>query len=146
MASPTAPHILPTDATQTKAWRALAEHYASLKDTKATLKNWFAEDPQRVQNLTFELDQFLIDLSKNLATQETLDLLCDLAEEVKLEERRDAMYAGEHINTTENRAVLHTALRRPASEAGTLIVDGQDVVADVLLRSSSLGRVEGRFW
>ncbi len=131
MASPTAPHILPTDATQTKAWRALAEHCASLKDTKATLKNWFAEDPQRVQNFTFELDQFLIDLSKNLATQETLDLLCDLAEEVKLEERRDAMYAGEHINTTENRAVLHTALRRPASEAGTLIVDGQDVVADV---------------
>ncbi|MDU2590689.1 MAG: glucose-6-phosphate isomerase, partial [Atopobium sp.] len=131
MASPTAPHILPTDATQTKAWRALAEHYASLKDTKATLKNWFAEDPQRVQNLTFELDQFLIDLSKNLATQETLDLLCDLAEEVKLEERRDAMYAGEHINTTENRAVLHTALRRPATEAGMLIVDGQDVVSDV---------------
>ena len=131
MASPTAPHILPTDATQTKAWRALAEHYASLKDTKATLKNWFAEDPQRVQNLTFELDQFLIDLSKNLATQETLDLLCDLAEEAKLEERRDAMYFGEHINTTEDRAVLHTALRRPASEAGTLIVDGQDVVSDV---------------
>ncbi|MBF0898783.1 MAG: glucose-6-phosphate isomerase [Atopobium sp.] len=131
MASPTAPHILPTDATQTKAWRALAEHYASLKDTKATLKNWFAEDPQRVQNFTFELDQFLIDLSKNLATQETLDLLCDLAKEVKLEERRDAMYAGMHINTTEDRAVLHTALRRPASEAGTLIVDGQDVVADV---------------
>lgn len=131
MASPTAPHILPTDATQTKAWRALAEHYASLKDTKATLKNWFAEDPQRVQNLTFELDQFHIDLSKNLATQETLNLLCDLAKEVKLEERRDAMYAGEHINTTENRAVLHTALRRPATEAGTLIVDGQDVVSDV---------------
>ena len=131
MASPTAPHILPTDATQTKAWRALAEHYASLKDTKATLKNWFAEDPQRVQNLTFELDQFLIDLSKNLATQETLDLLCDLAKEVKLEERRDAMYAGMHINTTEDRAVLHTALRRPAIEAGTLIVDGQDVVSDV---------------
>ena len=131
MASPTAPHILPTDATQTKAWRALAEHYASLKDTKATLKNWFAEDPQRVQNLTFELDQFHIDLSKNFATQETLDLLCDLAKEVKLEERRDAMYAGTHINTTEDRAVLHTALRRPASEAGTLIVDGQDVVADV---------------
>ena len=131
MASPTAPHILPTDATQTKAWRALAEHYASLKDTKAMLKNWFAEDPQRVQNLTFELDQFHIDLSKNFATQETLDLLCDLAKEVKLEERRDAMYAGTHINTTEDRAVLHTALRRPASEAGTLIVDGQDVVADV---------------
>ena len=131
MATPTAPHILPVDATQTKAWCALTNHYAKLKDTKATLKKWFAEDPQRVQNLTFKLDQFLIDLSKNLATQETLDLLCDLAQEVKLEERRDAMYAGEHINTTENRAVLHTALRRPASEAGTLIVDGQDVVADV---------------
>ena len=131
MASPTAPHILPTDATQTKAWRALAEHYASLKDTKATLKKWFAEDSQRAKNLTFELDQFHIDLSKNFATQETLDLLCDLAKEVKLEERRDAMYAGMHINTTEDRAVLHTALRRPASEAGTLIVDGQDAVADV---------------
>ena len=131
MASPTAPSILPTDATQTRAWQALTEHYTSLKDTKATLKKWFAEDPQRVQNLTFELDQFHIDLSKNLVTQETLDLLCDLAKEVKLEERRDAMYAGMHINTTEDRAVLHTALRRPASEAGTLIVDGQDVVADV---------------
>ena len=131
MASPTAPSILPTDATQTRAWQALTEHYTSLKDTKATLKKWFAEDPQRAKNLTFELDQFHIDLSKNLATQETLDLLCDLAKEVKLEERRDAMYAGMHINTTEDRAVLHTALRRPASEAGTLIVDGQDVVADV---------------
>jgi len=131
MALPTAPSILPTDATQTKAWQALTEHYANLKDTKATLKKWFAEDPQRAKNLTFELDQFHIDLSKNLATQETLDLLCDLAKEVKLEERRDAMYAGMHINTTEDRAVLHTALRRPASEAGTLIVDGQDVVADV---------------
>ena len=131
MASPTAPSILPTDATQTKAWQALTEHYANLKDTKATLKKWFAEDSQRAKNLTFELDQFHIDLSKNFATQETLDLLCDLAKEVKLEERRDAMYAGMHINTTEDRAVLHTALRRPASEAGTLIVDGQDVVADV---------------
>lgn len=131
MASPTAPSILPTDATQTRAWQALTEHYTSLKDTKATLKKWFAEDPQRAKNLTFELDQFHIDLSKNLATQETLDLLCDLAKEVKLEERRDAMYAGMHINTTEDRAVLHTALRRPATEAGTLIVDGQDVVADV---------------
>ena len=131
MASPTAPSILPTDATQTKAWQALTEHYTSLKDTKATLKKWFAEDSQRAKNLTFELDQFHIDLSKNFATQETLDLLCDLAKEVKLEERRDAMYAGTHINTTEDRAVLHTALRRPASEAGTLIVDGQDVVADV---------------
>ena len=131
MALPTAPSILPTDATQTKAWQALTEHYTSLKDTKATLKKWFAEDSQRAKNLTFELDQFHIDLSKNFATQETLDLLCDLAKEVKLEERRDAMYAGTHINTTEDRAVLHTALRRPASEAGTLIVDGQDVVADV---------------
>ena len=91
MASPTAPSILPTDATQTKAWQTLTEHYTSLKDTKATLKKWFAEDPQRAKNLTFELDQFHIDLSKNLATQETLDLLCDLAKEVKLEERRDAM-------------------------------------------------------
>ena len=65
------------------------------------------------------------DLSKNLVTDETVKLLCDLAREVKLEERRDAMFSGEHINTTEDRAVLHTALRRPASEKGQLIVDGQ---------------------
>ena len=131
MATPTAPNILPVDATQTEAWKSLEAHYATLQSSKASLREWFEQDPQRVQNMSFELDQFLIDLSKNLATQETLDLLCNLAKEVKLEERRDAMYAGEHINTTENRAVLHTALRRPATEAGTLIVDGQDVVADV---------------
>ena len=131
MATPTAPNILPVDATQTEAWKSLEAHYATLQSSKASLREWFEQDPQRVQNMSFELDQFLIDLSKNLATQETLDLLCSLAKEIKLEERRDAMYAGEHINTTEDRAVLHTALRRPASEAGTLIVDGQDVVADV---------------
>mgnify|MGYP002232217148 CR=1 FL=1 len=84
-----------------------------------------------MNKLSFDAGDLHFDLSKNLVTDETVKLLCDLAREVKLEERRDAMFSGEHINTTEDRAVLHTALRRPASEKGQLIVDGQDVVADV---------------
>ena len=68
---------------------------------------------------------------KNLMTDETVKLLCDLARATNVEERRDQMYAGVHINTTEDRAVLHTALRRPESEIGTIMVDGQDAVADV---------------
>ena len=71
------------------------------------------------------------DLSKNLIDDETVRLLCALGRAVGLEERRDAMYAGEHINTTEDRAVLHTALRRPVVDKGKVIVDGQDCVADV---------------
>ena len=84
-----------------------------------------------MNKLSFDAGDLHFDLSKNLVTDETVKLLCDLAREVKLEERRDAMFSGEHINTTEDRAVLHTALRRPASDKGQLIVDGQDVVADV---------------
>ena len=71
------------------------------------------------------------DLSKDLVTDETVKLLCDLARAVKVEERRDAMFSGEHINTTEDRAVLHTALRRPKDQIGKFVVDGQDTVADV---------------
>ena len=131
MANPSAPSTLPVDALKTHAWQELKKHYAELQRTHMDLRTWFNEDSHRVQDMSFELGQFYIDLSKNLATQKTLDLLCDLAQEIKLEEHRDAMYAGEHINTTEDRAVLHTALRRPASEEGSLIVDGQDVVSDV---------------
>ena len=120
----------PIDATTTPAWAALTEHYAEVSEN-FTLKEAFAADSERVSKLSFDVNDLHFDFSKNLVTDETVKLLCQLAREVKLEERRDAMYAGKHINTTEDRAVLHTALRRPASEKGQLIVDGQDCVADV---------------
>lgn len=121
----------PVDATTTPAWAALKSHREALSSSGFSLKKEFEADPDRVAKLSFDMDDLHFDLSKNLITEETLGLLCDLARAVGLEERRDAMYSGAHINTTEDRAVLHTALRRPASEKGTLIVDGQDCVADV---------------
>ena len=121
----------PVDATATSAWAALKAHHDELVNGGFSLKEAFASDPDRVAGLTFETSDLHFDLSKNLVDQRTLGLLCQLAREVGLEERRDAMFAGEHINTTEDRAVLHTALRRPESDAGTLVVDGQDCVADV---------------
>ena len=121
----------PIDATQTPAWAALKNHYDALQREGISLKSWFASDSARVEKLTFDVNDLRFDLSKNLVTDETVQLLCDLARAVNLEERRDQMYAGVHINTTEDRAVLHTALRRPVEEAGTIMVDGQDAVADV---------------
>ena len=121
----------PIDATSTAAWKALEAHQEKLEADGIDLKAWFAADADRVNKLSFDAGDLHFDLSKNLVTDETVKLLCDLAREVKLEERRNAMFSGEHINTTEDRAVLHTALRRPVTEKGQLIVDGQDVVADV---------------
>ena len=119
----------PVDATTTPAWAALKAHQEELAGG-FHLKDAFASDPDRVSKLSFDMDDLHFDLSKNLMDDKTVELLCDLGRAVGLEERRDAMYAGAHLNTTEDRAVLHTALRRPASEKGTLIVDGQDCVAD----------------
>ena len=121
----------PIDAVQTPEWKALKEHHDRLEEEGISLKDWFAADPDRVNKLSFEAGDLHFDLSKNLITDETVKLLSDLGRAVRVEERRDEMFSGVHINTTEDRAVLHTALRRPASEKGTLIVDGQDVVADV---------------
>ena len=121
----------PIDATKTPEWKALADHLEELRASDFSLKKEFASDPERVKKLSFDMDDLHFDLSKNLITDKTVELLTDLGRAVGLEERRDAMYAGEHINTTEDRAVLHTALRRPASDAGKLVVDGQDTVADV---------------
>ena len=121
----------PIDATKTPEWKALQEHYDHLKDVGISLKQWFASDPQRVDKLSFDTSDLHFDLSKNLVDDQTIKLLVGLAEAVHLEERRDAMYRGVHINTTEDRAVLHTALRRPTSDVGKYVVDGQDTVADV---------------
>ncbi|MDD6358642.1 MAG: glucose-6-phosphate isomerase [Parafannyhessea umbonata] len=121
----------PIDATQTPEWKALQDHFDSLQSKGISLKDWFAADSQRVQKLSFDLSDLHFDLSKNLVTDETVKLLVALGKAVGLEERRAAMFSGVHINTTEDRAVLHTALRRPASDVGKLIVDGQDCVKDV---------------
>ncbi len=121
----------PVDPTTCPAWKALAEHKQALVADGISLKDWFADDPERVGKLSFDVADLHFDLSKNLVKDETLGLLVQLGREVGVEERRNAMLAGEHINTTEDRAVLHTALRRQKNEAGSLIVDGQDCIADV---------------
>ncbi|MGV9802986.1 glucose-6-phosphate isomerase [Mycobacterium sp. NPDC003449] len=115
------------DITATPAWQALSEHHDDVGAKHLT--ELFAEDPSRGTELTLSVGDLYIDYSKHRLTRRTLELLVDLATAAGLEARRDAMFAGEHINTSEDRAVLHTALRLPAD--ASLTVDGQDVVADV---------------
>src|SRR5579863_3968884 len=110
-----------------KAWKALPAHYKTAKDLE--LKTLFAEDPQRGERMTVEGAGLFLDYSKNRVTDETLRLLLALAEESRLAERIEAMFTGEKINITENRAVLHTALRAPKD--ASILVDGQNVVPDV---------------
>ena len=116
-----------TPLRERKAWQALERHYAEISGTH--LRDLFAADPGRGERLTAAAVGIYLDYSKNRVTDETMRLLIELAEESGVAERRDAMFRGEHINVSENRAVLHTALRLPAT--ATLVVDGQDVVADV---------------
>ena len=116
-----------TPLRERKAWQALERHYAQISGLH--LRDIFAEDPTRGERLNAEAVGIYLDYSKNRITEETLGLLIDLAEESGVPQRRDAMFRGEHINVSEDRAVLHTALRLPAT--ASLTVDGQDVVADV---------------
>ena len=116
----------PVDPTRTRAWAELLE----LGDGfSPDLRAWFDDDPDRAARLSLDLADLRVDLSKNLVTDEIFAALVRLAEETGVAERYAAMIAGEHINTTEDRAVLHTALRRPAGTP--LNVDGQDIDADV---------------
>jgi glucose-6-phosphate isomerase len=116
----------PTDVTSTDAWAGLQK----LADGfEPDLRGWFAADPGRVKRLSFGAADLYVDLSKSLLDDDVLTGLLALAEQVGVTTRRDAMFAGRHINVTEDRAVLHTALRLP--EDAHLQVDGQDVVHDV---------------
>lgn len=115
------------DISSTRQWQALESHRASVTDTH--LRDLFDGDPARAADLGFSAGDLFVDLSKNLITTETLSLLTDLAREAGVPGRVQAMFAGEHINTSEDRAVLHTALRAPRTQS--LTVDGQDVVGDV---------------
>ena len=111
----------------TAAWQALAGHFTQVKAVQ--LRDLFAQDPDRAKRYALEVEGLFVDYSKNRITDETLKLLLDLAVQSGLQSRIEAMFTGEKINTTENRAVLHVALRAPRTESIT--VDGTDVVPEV---------------
>ena len=113
--------------TQRAAWKALVAHHDEIKNIH--LRSLFSDDPGRADRFTFDAVGLSLDYSKNRITEETQKLLLQLAEESGLRERRDAMFRGEKINITENRAVLHVALRAPKGEK--IVVDGEDVVPAV---------------
>jgi len=116
-----------TALTATPSWRALAAHHAQIKDVH--LRTLFADDPDRAERFCAEGAGLFLDYSKNRITDETLELLLRLAEERGVAKRRDAMFAGEKINVTERRAVMHVALRAPRGVR--MEIDGVDVVAGV---------------
>ncbi len=109
------------------AWKALEQHYAEISGVH--LSQLFADDPERGERLAAEAAGLYLDYSKNRVTDETMRLLVQLAEETGVAERRDAMFRGDRINVSENRSVLHVALRMP--KGTSLVVDGVDVVAEV---------------
>ena len=122
-----APPLKVEPLTRRKAWNALTAHSNEVR--KLHLRDLFAQDPKRGERMTLEAVGLYLDYSKNRITDETLKLLCQLATESGLKERIDAMFRGDKINVTENRAVLHVALR--ASKEASILVDGKNVVPEV---------------
>ena len=115
------------DITQIKEWRELESHYQKLK--KTTLRKLFTEVPSRTSKFKFRDCGWFVDASKNIMTETTLELLLKLARFCKLEDEIEAMFSGQKINGTENRAVLHTALRNCSNTP--VILDGKDVMPDI---------------
>lgn len=113
--------------TETNAWKKLTEHFKATKEN--TLKDLFAKEENRATAYTITWEDFLVDFSKNRISQETLNLLLALAEEVKLKDAIEKCFAGDIINETEGRAVLHTALR--AKKTDEVLVDGKDVIPEI---------------
>jgi glucose-6-phosphate isomerase len=128
------------DLTATPEWKALAAHHEEISPRH--LRDLFAGDAQRAERMTAAAADLVLDYSKQRATDETLRLLMALARAARVEERRDAMFRGEHINTTEDRAVLHVALRMPPGTP--LEVDGQDVTGDVHRVLAKMGELSER--
>ena len=116
-----------TRLTQSDAWKNLKSHYEQIKGLH--LRDWFADDPSRGETFTLETDGLFLDYSKNRINAETIKLLVALAESSGLKDRREAMFTGEKINVTEDRAVLHTALRAPRD--ATILFEGKNVVPEV---------------
>lgn len=131
---------------QHESWKALQRHYSKIKDKH--LRELFAEDPERFKKFSVQFNDFLLDYSKNRATDKTMELLFKLAEDVKLKAWISKMFKGEKINFTENRAVLHTALRNRSNQS--VYVDGADVmpkVNDVLQHMKEFsGQVRSGEW
>ncbi len=125
---------------QTAAWKALDAHHALMRAKK--IKDLFSENPARFDQYSLLFEDILFDYSKNIITDETLSLLFKLAEESKLKEAVEAMFAGEKINRTENRAVLHTALRNFSGRP--VWVDGEDIMPDVQRVLSQMKRFSNR--
>ncbi|MGH9265058.1 MAG: glucose-6-phosphate isomerase [Acidimicrobiales bacterium] len=119
--------MIPTPLTRSPEWNTLLGHRRQM--ATADLRELFDQDPARGETLTAEAGDLFVDYSKNLVTPETMTLLVALAERAGLRQRIDDMFAGRHINVTEDRPALHVALRMAADTS--LTVDGQDVVADV---------------
>ena len=110
-----------------KSFQALAHHFNQIEDIH--MRDMFNEDKKRATKFTLFLEDFVLDYSKNRITEETMSLLCQLAQECKVEEMRDDMFSGKKINFTENRAVLHTALRNRDNHP--IYVDGKDVMPQI---------------
>jgi glucose-6-phosphate isomerase len=130
----------PVSLTSSPQWLALQEHFKEIEPLH--LRDLFAGEADRAAHMSVEAADLLLDYSKHRVTQTTMALLMDLATMARLQARRDAMFAGEHINTTEDRAVLHVALRMPLG--ASLVVDGQDVVADVHAVLDKMGDLSDR--
>ena len=128
------------DLTTTTQWQALESHFSDVGSRH--LRELFAGDPERAARLTARAGDLVLDYSKHRVTDETMRLLLDVARAAGVEARRDAMFAGDHINTTEDRAVLHIALRLPEGER--LSVDGQDVAGDVHAVLGRMGDLSDR--
>ena len=116
-----------TNPTKTRSWRKLSDHYKKMEPV--LMKDLFAADPDRFNKFSFKFNDVLVDCSKNRITAETLSLLIDLADETGVREAIESMFKGEKINTTENRAVLHIALRNRTN--GPILVDGEDIMPEV---------------
>ncbi|UCD88538.1 MAG: glucose-6-phosphate isomerase [Desulfobacterales bacterium] len=115
------------DPTTTDAWQKLSSHYNEIKDRH--MRDMFAEDPDRFSRFSLQFEDMLVDFSKNIINEKTLNLLSKLAEETGVEEAIESMFSGVKINETENRAVLHIALRNRSNSA--ILVDEEDVMPDV---------------
>lgn len=116
-----------TNPTTTAAWHKLQQHFDTIKDVQ--MKTLFEQDPSRAQDMHLQWNDFLVDYSKNIITRQTVELLLQLANEVKLPQAIQSYFAGEAINATEKRAVLHTALRAP--ESASIMVDGKNIIPEI---------------
>src|SRR5690606_30418830 len=113
--------------TQTEAWAKLETHFQSIKNK--TIQNLFEENPQRFEEFHIQFQDILLDYSKNRMDSETVNLLVELAEDCQLKDAIEKQFSGDLINETENRAVLHTALRNRGNQP--VLVEGKDVMPDV---------------